>query len=347
MIVVAIFGGLNAISARQAPVVQPLDETALREHTGVYQWGPNAFVYLQMWDEFSGFGKPQLVAFDESGDVRTLYPTDSNQFFAGPGAALSASIESRIAFQRNSAGQIVSLTWQRDGAAPRTAKRVEIETREDVRFTNRDVQLTGTLIAPSVGGRHPAIVLVHGSGAENRAYMLPWARFLIRHGIAVLGYDKRGVGESTGDWTAATYEDLAGDAVAAVEYLKTRHDIDAAQIGLLGISQAGWIMPLAAVRTKDVAFLISISGAGVTPAETTIDQARNEMTMTGMPAATVADIVGLIRLQYRLRPNRQREGGVRRGAGEARGPHGPSARNSLSQHARASAMASHQANVLL
>ena len=74
-----------------------------------------------MWDEFSGFGKPQLVAFDESGDVRTLYPTDSNQFFAGPGAALSASMESRIAFQRNDAGQIVSLTWQRDGAAPRTA----------------------------------------------------------------------------------------------------------------------------------------------------------------------------------------------------------------------------------
>ena len=297
-IVVTIFGALDATSARQTPIVQPADEKALREYTGVYQWRPNAFVYLQMWDEFSGFGKPQLVAFDESGDVRTLYPTDSNRFFAGPGAALSASIESRIAFQRDSADQIVSLTWQRDGAAPRTAKRVEIETREDVRFTNRGVQLTGTLIAPSVGAKHPAIVLVHGSGAENRAYMLPWARFLIRHGIAVLGYDKRGVGESTGDWNAATYEDLAGDAVAAVEYLKTRRDIDAAQIGLLGISQAGWIMPLAAVRSKDVAFLISISGAGVTPAETTIDQARNEMTMTGMPAATVADIVALITLQY-------------------------------------------------
>ena len=296
--ILALFGGLAAMSARQAPVVQPLAEAALREHTGVYQWGPNAFVYLQMWDEFSGFGKPQLVAFDESGEVRTLYPTGGNQFFAGPGAALSSSIESRIAFQRDSAGRIDSLTWQHDGAAPRTAKRVEIETREDVRFTNRDVQLAGTLIAPSAGGRCPAVVLVHGSGAENRAYMLPWARFLVRRGIAVFGYDKRGVGESTGDWNAATYEDLAGDAVAAVEYLKTRRDIDAAQVGLLGISQAGWIMPLAAVRSTGVAFLISISGAGVPPAETTIDQARNELTMTGMPAATVADIVALIRLQY-------------------------------------------------
>src|SRR6059058_3896111 len=110
-IMAAVFAGLVAISARQAPTVHAVDESALREHTGVYQWGPNAFVYLQMWDEFSGFGKPQLVAFDESGDVRTLYPTEGDQFFAGPGAALPTSFESRIAFQRDDAGQIVSLTW--------------------------------------------------------------------------------------------------------------------------------------------------------------------------------------------------------------------------------------------
>src|SRR5215212_4082991 len=135
-IVVALFGGFLGMAARQTPIVRPVDEAVLREYAGAYQWGPNAFVYLQMWDEFSGFGKPQLVAFDESGDVRTLYPTDSSQFFTGPGAATSASIESRIAFQRDSAGRILSLTWQRNGSAPRTAKRVEIETHEDVRFTN-------------------------------------------------------------------------------------------------------------------------------------------------------------------------------------------------------------------
>ena len=113
--------------------------------------------------------------------------------------------------------------------------------------------------------------------------MLPFARFLIRRGMAVLGYDKRGVGGSTGDWNTASFDDLAGDVVAAFEYLKTRSDIDPAQIGLLGVSQAGWIMPLAAVRAKDIAFLISISGAGIPAAETTIDQAQNEMTASGMP----------------------------------------------------------------
>jgi len=116
--------------------------------------------------------------------------------------------------------------------------------------------------------------------------------------VAVLGYDKRGVGGSTGDWNTASFDDLAGDVVAAFEYLKTRGDIDPAQIGVLGVSQAGWIMPLAAVRAKDLAFLISISGAGVPAAETTIDQAQNEMTMTGMPRQDVEQIVGLMKLEY-------------------------------------------------
>jgi dienelactone hydrolase len=93
---------------------------------------------------------------------------------------------------------------------------------------------------------------------------------------------------------------LAGDVVAAFEYLKTRSDVDGTQIGLLGVSQAGWIMPLAAVRAKDIAFLISISGAGIPAAETTIDQAQNEMSARGMKPQTVEQIVGVMKLQYQF-----------------------------------------------
>jgi uncharacterized protein len=156
------------------------------------------------------------------------------------------------------------------------------------------------VIAPSSRGRRPAIILVHGSGPESRDYVLPFARFLVRRGVAVLAYDKRGVGGSTGDWNTASFEDLAGDVVAAFGYMKTRRDIDSTQIGLLGVSQAGWVMPLAAVRAKDIAFLISISGPGVPAAETTIDQARGEMTARGMPPQAVAQVVGLMRLQYQF-----------------------------------------------
>jgi pimeloyl-ACP methyl ester carboxylesterase len=294
-----VLGSTIAWWALQAPVVRPVEEKVLREYAGVYQWEPNRFVYLQLWNEFSGFDAPgSLLAFDESGEVRTLYPTDRDRFFTGPGVAVSSSLESRVAFQRDAAGAIVSLTWQRGSDAPRTARRVAIETRDDVQFSNGDVRLSGTIISPATGRKHPAIVLVHGSGPENREFMLPFARFLIRHGISVLGYDKRGVGGSTGDWNTASFDDLAGDVVAAFEYLKTRDDIDRTQIGLLGVSQAGWIMPLAAVRAKDIAFLISVSGAGVPGAETTIDQARNEMTVSGMPPQAVEQVIGLLTLQY-------------------------------------------------
>ena len=280
----------------QPPATRTADERALREYTGVYQWDHDAFTYLQMWSEFTGTN--QLVAFDESGDVRVLYATDRDRFSAGPGAAVPTPVESRIQFQLNAKGKITSLTWQREGTPPRNARRVEVERREDVRFSNGDIQLAGTLISPNTRAKHPAIILVHASGSEDREYMLPFARFLIRRGVAVLGFDKRGVGGSTGDWRRASFEDLAGDVVAAFEYLKTRSDINGAQIGLLGWSQAGWVMPLAAIRAKDIAFLISVAGAGVPAAETTIDQARKEMTARGMKPETIEQIVGLMKLQY-------------------------------------------------
>jgi hypothetical protein len=296
---VAFLGGIIARSALQTRAVRAVEERVLREYVGVYQWEPNAFMYIQMWNELSGFTKPsELVAFDESGEIRVLYPTDRDRFFTGPGTAISTSIESQLEFRRDAAGKIVSLTWKREGAPPRIARRVEIEKHEDVLFSNGDVRLAGTLVSPNDDSKHAAIILVHGSGAENREYMLPFARFLIRHGMAVLGYDKRGVGSSTGDWNAASFDDLAGDVVAAFKYLRTRRDIDTTQIGLLGISQAGWVMPLAAVREKDMAFLIIISGAGISAADTTIDQAQNEMIARGMPSQAVEQIVRLMRLQY-------------------------------------------------
>src|SRR5207253_8910967 len=124
-----LLGGMAALSAPQTPAVRSVDEKVLREYTGVYRWAPNAFVYLQMWEEFSGFGKPKLVAFDESGEARTLYPTDHDQFFSGPGAAVPASVESRVEFQRDGAGKITLLTWRSGEAAGLVALRVVIEKR--------------------------------------------------------------------------------------------------------------------------------------------------------------------------------------------------------------------------
>jgi pimeloyl-ACP methyl ester carboxylesterase len=298
--VAAIVIGLTPVGTSQAPATISVEESALREYEGVYQWAPNAFVYLQLWNEMSGFDKPALLtAFDESGEVRTLYPTGRDQFFAGPGVAVSTSVQSRIAFERDAAGRITALVWDRDGATQRKAPRVSIEQREEVQFSNGTIRLAGTLRRPQRGSKHPAVILVHGSGPEGRDHVLPLARFLVRRGVAVLGYDKRGVGRSTGDWTTASFEDLASDAVAAFEFLRTRTDIDAKQIGLLGISQAGWIMPIAAVREPGLAFLISVSGSAIVPADTSLDEVRNEMTASGMRAEGIELVLGLMRAQYR------------------------------------------------
>jgi uncharacterized protein len=201
-----------AVTHSQSPA-PALDSAALSLYSGVYQWNESAYVYLQPWEELNGFGKPMLVAFDESGEVRTLYPAGGDHFTTGPGMGVPEPIESSIQFQRDTSGHVVSLSWRRAEGPPRIARLVAIEKQEDVRFPSGSVQLAGTLRTPSRAGRHPTIILVHGSGAESRDHLLPYAHFLVRHGIAVLGYDKRGVGASTGDWNTATLDDLATDAV--------------------------------------------------------------------------------------------------------------------------------------
>src|SRR4051812_43323877 len=185
VLVAVCLGTSTGASCAQAPVVRETPAEVLSEYAGVYQWAPDAFLYVQLWSELSGSN--QLIAFDESGEVRTLYPTDRDRFFAGPAAALRNTAESSIAFTRDSLGGIESLRWARSGAPPRVAKRVDTEKREDIQFHNGDVRLVGTLTSPRNSGRHPTIILVHASGAEDREYLLPFARFLIRHGIAVLG----------------------------------------------------------------------------------------------------------------------------------------------------------------
>src|SRR2546421_7611163 len=154
-VLMVLVGMVSARSAPEPPAVRSVDEKVLGAYAGVYRWGPNAFLYLQLWNEFTGTN--QLVAFDESGEVRTLCPTDHDRFFAGPAAADPTAVESSIEFQRDAAGRIISLTWCRDGAPPRVARRAESEKREDIHFSSGNVRLAGTLISPNTRGRHPAI----------------------------------------------------------------------------------------------------------------------------------------------------------------------------------------------
>ncbi len=264
-----------------------LNGSALADYEGSYEWDKDHCIYIQRWDEL---GKDQLVAFDESGRIRALYSMGGDRFFVGGGVAVPVPLEATIAFQRDGNERAVeSLSWQPVQGDARRARRVKSATEEDVMFSNNGIQLAGTIITPFGKGPYPAIVVVHGSGAQSRNGSLPFVRFLVRHGIALLSYDKRGVGASGGDWKKSSFEDLAGDARAAIRFLETRADIDPRKIGIFGISQGGWIGPLAASMSNDVAFVISVAGPGVTPAEETLDFMQNEMRLAGMSGQDIDD----------------------------------------------------------
>jgi len=142
------------------------------------------------------------------------------------------------------------------------------------------IQLAGTLTTPFSGGPFAAVVLISGSGAQDRnEEMLDHRPFLVlgdyltRYGIAVLRYDDRGVFESTGDITIATTEDFASDAYSGVEFLKTLPEIDASRIGLIGHSEGGMIAPmLASAYPEEIAFIVLMAGPGEPAAKVLLDQ---------------------------------------------------------------------------
>jgi pimeloyl-ACP methyl ester carboxylesterase len=119
-------------------------------------------------------------------------------------------------------------------------------------------------------------------------------------GFAVLAYDKRGVGKSTGNWREASFQDLADDAVAGAKFLQARTDIAANQIGFWGQSQGGWIAPLAASRFPEAAFAVALSGGGLSPADTELFDSEFELTKAGYTADEVKEALAFQKLKNEI-----------------------------------------------
>jgi len=169
-------------------------------------------------------------------------------------------------------------------------------TEEAVRFASGDITLAGTLVLPPGTERHPAVVLFHGSGPQERDLFA--ARWFGSLGVAALAYDKRGVGESSGNFKSGPFMDLCDDGLAAIAYLKSRKEIDPKHIGVWGLSQGGWLGPLAASRSPDVAWVIAVSGPGVSPGEQMIVYYANELRARGLPESGIQQASTLRREVY-------------------------------------------------
>tara|TARA_B100000497_G_C7685075_1_gene415051 strand:+ start:1648 stop:2661 length:1014 start_codon:yes stop_codon:yes gene_type:complete len=168
---------------------------------------------------------------------------------------------------------------------------------EDVTFYNDKIQLQGQLYIPNGTGPFPTVIFTHGSGdsgIDNKRYKLE-AEYFAKHGILSFVYDKRGYGKSSGDWHHADYQDLANDAVAAVNLLKDHKHVDASRIGLRGISQSGWVLPIVAQLSKEVDFIILISPPGVTTYEQILYDVRTDVEDLGFKPNEVQSAMEVIK----------------------------------------------------
>lgn len=224
----------------------PTDPSIAREIAGSYRINAQHIIDIGPMDEVGG----DLTFLDHStlraGRLRAI---NHDIFIAGPTLGSDEPESIRAEVKRDSQGKVIALRWSGEGARKQIATKIAPRVDHDVTVQNGDVTLKGVLHLPAGRGPHPAVVFAHGSGDAKRNAGV-WNMFFVRQGYAVLSMDKRGVGESTGDWKMSSMDDLADDLLAGITMLRTRPEIDSRRIGIHGTSQGGWTAPLAAAKSK-------------------------------------------------------------------------------------------------
>jgi len=209
----------------------------------------------------------------------TLNPTKTTI----TGSWTQNGIEQKLNFKRSD--QLLELVRPQNPVKPYPYKEEEISFPNG----NAKISLAGTLTLPRGPGPFPAAILLSGSGPHDRDESIVGHRpFLIladhltRKGIAVLRFDKRGIGKSTGDYASATTEDFAADAEAALSYLKTRKEIHPKRTGLIGHSEGGLVAPLVASRFGDVSWIVLLAGPGLNGEDTLLLQSELILKSSGV-----------------------------------------------------------------
>jgi pimeloyl-ACP methyl ester carboxylesterase len=215
----------------------------------------------------------------------------------GPSVLFEGIVEGE-AFSGNFSGLGVTAPF----ILKRTKTPPSVLGEEEVTFRNGGVTLAGTVLIPSGSGPHPAIVCTHGSGPEGRQRAAYHSNgyFFARLGFTTLIYDKRGVGNSTGDFQTLSLEDLADDALAGVHLLQTRKDVVGNRIGMTGVSQGGWISPLAATRSSDLAFILVISPSGINPMDQSVFSVEKTLQKAGFSPEIVSTAANLRNRLYAM-----------------------------------------------
>jgi len=217
------------------------------------------------------------------------------------GGWTQSGVEQKLEFRRSD--KLLELVRPQNPVKPYPYKEEEVTLAN----AKANVTLAGTLTLPPGPGPFPAAILLSGSGPHDRDESLAGHRpFLVladrltRKGIAVLRFDKRGNGKSTGDYAKATTEDFAGDADAALAFLKTRKEIDARKIGLIGHSEGGLIAPIVAARSSDVAWIVLLAGPALKGEDILLLQSELILKAAGVGEGEVSRTLAFDKQTYAL-----------------------------------------------
>lgn len=289
---------MSLASAAAAPVAWAQPSAGVDRFAGVYQAPDETTVGIDLF--VGDDGAPGLLYSDyRTGEVRRLFPQAAGGFGVGPGFGVAAPVELTVRFQQAPDGDVASMTLQ-PAQGPQIMARKVGPTASDVSFKSRDATLAGTLLTPPGAGPHPAIVLLHGSGPLGRWSFGPYPHFFNSLGLAVLVYDKRSAGASTGVYMPRDEiypQSFLRDAVAAVGFLGTHPGIDPRRIGLWGASEGGMLSTQAAAQRPDLAFAINSSGFMVPLWRQVEYNIGAQLRADGSSTGDVADAVAFQKLQ--------------------------------------------------
>ena len=205
-----------------------------------------------------------------------------------------------IEFIPDADGKYKTLIWREQGREPIRGESVYPHSSRAIEFASGDgTKLQGRLLLPECPGPHPVVVSVHGSGPVNR-YVGPYHTYFLRHGMAVLAYDKRGYTTDTEAWREPDLATLSADAAAAVRFAAAQAELDGDRIGIVGSSQAGWVVPRAAVEAPETDFIILRAGAAITQFETVLHEVRQELRGEGLDGLNLDYAMDLRREIYAL-----------------------------------------------
>jgi len=233
-------------------------QTPFTKLEGVYRQGRRSFVvtYQGWWLDM------------RSEQIRHLSPLGQADFGYGPGWQITEPIQGRLHFVLDAAGDPVRVTGIAPGHVRVNAARVQTRAH-DVRIKSQGAVLAATVTIPPGSGPHPGIVIVQGSGPLDRHFESISQGIYLSLGFAVLAFDKRGVGSSSGVYpgdlaTPATIAVEAADAAAAARFMLAQPQVDPRQVGFDGNSQGGWVAPLAATMVPGIGFEILVAAPAVT-----------------------------------------------------------------------------------